>query len=193
MSETPLCVEPLPFTSAATWKLATGAGISNSGALSNTTASSIGTLNPLVWSASGTTTDIARLTFKMPKDFDRRGRNIFVDCSARKVDSSTDENSTLALTATISWLNPGSVTLQTLTTAASYTLPAAGTGAARTFTDFLLDIGQRLRAEGKKIEPGALCSIALAPSATVGSSDMVLEVLANVVIGQHPAEYACVR
>lgn len=184
----------LKLTTASDFRQASGAALSSSGGVNNAALASIGTLNVIGWSTSGDPSTPAEINFKMPKSWDRKGQVLKIDACARKTSSGgTDENTDLALRAQISWLNPGSVTLQTLTTPASYTLPACGLAASKAFTEFLLDVGARLNAEGKQIEPGALVSLAIYPHETVGSSDMIVEAAFDVTFGADPSFYRNVR
>lgn len=190
----PLQQPTLKLTTCSDFRQASGTSLASSGGVNNAALASIGTLNIIGWSTSGDPSTPAEMCFKMPKDWDRKGQYLKIDACARKTSSGgTDENTDLALRAQVSWLNPGSTTLQTLTTPASYTLPAAGLAASKAFTEFTMDVGARLNAEGKQIEPGAIVSLSIYPHETVGSSDMIVEAQFSAVIGADPSFYRGVR
>lgn len=194
MNNNPLQQGSIKLTTCSDFRQASGLTLSSSGNVNNAALASIGSVNVIGWGVSGDASTPAEMCFKMPKSWDRKGQVIKIDACARKTSSGgTDENTDLALWATLSWLNPGSTTLQTLTTPAKYTLPACGLAASKAFTEFTLDLGARLNAEGKQIEPGAIVSLAIYPNETVGSSDMIVEAMFDITIGEDPSQYRAVR
>jgi len=155
------------------------------------------------WDNGGTTTDHATATFTMPFEFSPQAvpqQDIKLSVVARKLDAASDENANLALQASLSWFTPGEVdnprqndttatapvevtaagTATSLTTPAAVLLAAATVASVNTaaggFHRYELDLGARLRAEGKAIKAGDIVHITLAPNETVGSSDMDLEI-----------------
>ncbi len=162
------------------------------------------------WDHGGTTTDFASLDFPMPFTFaEDNGVPKFdfkLMCSARKLDAAADENADLCLQAQIVWFTPDaldnpvgqvatsvvpklggvSTTLKTLTTPALALMATATIAAANTattgFARYSLDIGARLRAEGKSIYAGDIVQIRLSPNEAVGTTDMDLEVLSPRVV-----------
>lgn len=155
------------------------------------------------WDHGGTTTDHATVTIRMPFEFAPNAplkSDIRLIVCARKLDAAADENADLGLQASMSWFTPGVVSnprqddvtataptlataagdIKTLTTPAKVLLAAATIQAANTnpvgFADYEIDLGARLRAEGKTIKAGDIVHITLAPTETVGSADMDLEI-----------------
>lgn len=129
-------------------------------------------------------------------------------CVARKLDPSatgSDENTNLCLESQLNWFSPAILndqrgrlvtdTAPTISTAATAskslttparallataTLAADNTGVAG-FARYELDLGARIRAEGKALYAGDVCSLALYPHEAVGGTDMDLEVLPPVL------------
>jgi len=149
------------------------------------------------WVFNDTASTVAAWSFRMPGDYARTGKSrqgvtddIVVKAVARKVDSSTDENATLNLQAQVYWSTPGTdTTNNSLTTPAKALLAASTTGSGLTgFAEYTLDIGARLRAESKSIKPGDKVRIVIGPDATVGTTNMTMQVqCANVTYRKHAA------
>lgn len=134
------------------------------------------------WDHGDTATNVIRAQCMMPGRYAEQIRDLKVICRVRKKDSGSDENSDLGMKGTISYINPGGTARVTLTTAASTVIPSTANGTAiSNFVDVTVDIGARLRAEGKTMNGGAVVVFLLGPDDTVGATDLDLE-LAGVTI-----------
>lgn len=156
----------------------------------------------LKWDHGGAASDFALCDFTMPLQFAENQDRLKLVVAARKLDAAADENADLMIQAQVLWSSPGKVnkpsetnaaaavptqsvapspleTLNTLTTPAKALLAAAvinsGDPGNEGIFEYELDIGARLRAEGKRINAGDRVEIRFGPNETVGSADMDLE------------------
>lgn len=184
-------------------------------ALSNATTPEIAAMNTnfevVKWDHGDTAANTVEFEFQMGREFAELQDHIQIRVPVRKVDSGGDENADLCLQAQIFAFEPGSLsdpavqlstgtvpgvvagetTAITLTTVAKCLLPACNTSAANSnltgWVTGILDIGERLRAEGKRIKAGAVVKIVIGPDDTVGSSDMDVEMGPPVLTVQRHA------
>lgn len=142
--------------------------------------------NAIKWDHGDAATALVKWKFRMPFDYDPLARDqngnqddIFIKVHARKLDTDDTENATLALWCSPQWITAGTDTaLNALTTPAAATLAAANASTAPAgMAEYTLNIGTRLRAEDKRIDAGDYIIIAIGPSATVGATDLDLEML----------------
>ncbi|MCC6996650.1 MAG: hypothetical protein IT370_18710 [Deltaproteobacteria bacterium] len=152
----------------------------------------------LKWDHNDATTDFLLLSGLMPRQFAELLDDLAIVCVARKVDATADENADLCLQAQVRWFQPGTLdrpdvqsasdTAPTLTAGDSalgaLTTPAkallAGTLGANSnltgFGTYVIDIGERLRAEEARIEAGSVLQIEFGPDDTPGTTDMDIEI-----------------
>lgn len=148
------------------------------------------------WLHSHGTSHAVAWTFRMPLNYgpvltdnSNRTDDVRVIVPARKFDAGGDENPTLALVLNVHWFTPGDADISSLTTPVSVTLAAAiPSPAPAGLAFYTFNVGNRLREEKKRIKPGDLINIVIAPSSTVGTTDMVLEMLPpSLVYRANPA------
>ena len=170
--------------------------------LSNATTPEITAMNTnfdvVKWDHGDTAAHTFEFEFQMTRAFAELQDFLKVRVPVRKVDTS-DENPDLCLQAQIFAFEPGAMsdpsvqsasgtaptvvagetTAITLTTVAKSLLPAADTTATNAnlvgWATAVLDIGERLRAERKRIRAGAIVKIVIGPDDTVGTTDMDVE------------------
>ncbi len=127
------------------------------------------------WDHGDTATNTIRRQGRVPGRYGQQVRDLKVICTVRKKDSA-DENTDLKMQATLSYTDATTGERVTLTTAATTTIPSTAVGTAMSnFIDVEIDLGARLRAEGKTMKCGQAFVVIVGPNETVGSSDMDLE------------------
>jgi hypothetical protein len=157
-------------------------------------------MQALKWDHGDAATDVIAAEFTMPGDYnptpdfparpaataDTSSRtwsevndDLKLFCLARKKDADDAENADLAVQCQVYWFTPGTDTaLKSLTTPASVTLPAAVAGTTLAgLNQITLDIGDRLRAEGKRILPGDVVKLVVGPNEAPGTTDLDLELI----------------
>lgn len=171
-------------------------------ALSNSTTPEIAAMNTnfdvIKWDHGDTSAHTVEFEFQMSRAFAELQDFLQVRVPIRKVDT-VDENADLCLQAQIFAFEPGTLsdpsvqlstgtvpvavagetTAITLTTVAKSLLPACNASSSNStlvgWVTVVLDIGERLRAEGKRIKAGAIVKIVIGPDDTVGATDMDVE------------------
>lgn len=143
--------------------------------------------NLIKWVFGDDAADVIQYQFAAPRQWAVDKNDLVLRVWARKKDAAADENADLKIQCQMYWhslqqTSGGTATaaaLSSLTTPAKALLAASSTGAdLSSFALYELDLGARLTAESKTIAVGDNVRLVVGPNEQVGSTDMVMEVLA---------------